>query len=88
MSSLKQDKPRPTVTDQSALPGISDPSLQTDNRVNYEDMDAQTNVACATHAYGVKDEDSLEMWAEITAYLKTDALPECCHDPAKQKSFI
>ena len=88
MSSLKQGKPRPTVTDQSALPGIPDPSLRTDNRVNYEDVDPQTDVTCATHAYGVKDEDSLEMWTEITAYLKTDALPERCRDPAKRKSFI
>ena len=88
MSALRQGAPQPTVTDQSTLPGIPDPSLRTDNRINYEDIDPQTDVTCATHAYGVKDEDSPEMWAEIIAYLQTDALPERCQDPIMRKSFI
>ena len=88
MSSLKQGALRPTVTDQSTLPGIPDPTSRTDNRVNYEDVDPMTDVTCATHAYGVKDDDSSEMWEEIIAYLKTDVLPERCQDPVKQKSFI
>ena len=88
MSALRQGAPQPMVTDQSTLPGIPDPSLQTDNMINYEDIDPWMDVTCATHAYGVKDEDSPEMWAEIIAYLKTDALPERCQDPVKQKSFI
>ena len=51
-------------------------------------MDPMTDVTCATHAYGVKDDDSSEMWEEIIAYLKTDVLPERCQDPVKRKSFI
>ena len=88
MSSLKQGALRPTVTDQSTLPGIPHPTSRTDNRVNYEDVDPMTDVTCATHAYGVKDDDSSEMWEEIIAYLKTDVLPERCQDPVKRKSFI
>lgn len=76
MSSLKQGALRPTVTDQSTLPGILDPMSRMDNRVNYEDVDPMTDMMCATHAYGVKDDDSSEMWEEIIAYLKTDVLPE------------
>jgi len=88
MSSLKQGAHRPTVIDQSVLPGIPEPSLRTDNRINYEDVDPLSNVTCATHAYGVKDEDSSKMWEEIIKYLKTDTLPEHCQDPIKRKSFI
>jgi len=85
---VKQGVLQPTVIDQSALPGIPDPSQRTDNRFNYEDMDPLTNVTCATHSYGMQDQDSTEMWKEIIVYLKTDALPECCQDSAIRKSFI
>ena len=88
MSSLKQGAPQLTLTDQSALPGIPDPMLQTDNRTNYEDMDPLTEVTCTTHAYGVQDKDFPQMWEEIIAYLKNDALPKCCEDIIKRKSFI
>ncbi|KIJ91057.1 hypothetical protein K443DRAFT_100522, partial [Laccaria amethystina LaAM-08-1] len=75
MSSLRPGAPRPTVTDESVLPGIPDPTLRTDNRINYEDVPPFTNVTCATHSYGVKDRDSPEMWTEIVNYLKTDVMP-------------
>jgi len=88
MSSLKKGASQPTMTDQSALPGIPDPSLCTDNRFNYEDVDPLENVTCTTHSYGVKDQDSPEMWMEIIAYLKTDTLPEHCKDLKLRKSFI
>ena len=45
-------------------------------------------VTCATHAHGIQDEDSPEMWNEIIAYLKNDTLPKRCEDPATRKSFI
>ena len=88
MSLLKQGVYQPTTIDHSALPGIPEPSLQTDNRINYKDIDPLTNVTCATHVYGVKDQDSRKTWEEIILYLKTDALPERCQDPIKRKSFI
>ena len=88
MLTLIQGAPQPTLTDQSALPGIPDPTLRTDNRMNYEDVDPLTEVTCATHAYGVQDEDSPQMWEEIIAYLKNDTLPKRCEDVVKRKLFI
>ena len=41
-----------------------------------------------THSYGVKDQDSPEMWSEIVVYIKTDALPAHCEDLTIRKSFI
>jgi len=38
MSTLKSGASQPTVTDQSALPGIPNASLRMDNRINYEDI--------------------------------------------------
>jgi hypothetical protein len=88
MSSLRPGAPRPTVTDESVLPGIPDPTLRTDNRINYEDVPPFTNVTCATHSYGVKDRDSPEMWTEIVNYLKTDVMPDRCENPDERKSFV
>ena len=88
MSTLKDGASQPTLTDQSGLPGIPDPSLRTDNRVNYEEIDPRMNVTCATHTYGVKDQDSPEMWEEIIAYLKAGTLPGRCQDSSLRKSFI
>jgi hypothetical protein len=88
MSTLKEGAPQPTLTDQSAILGNLDPSLRTDNRFNYGDVDPRTNVTCATHTYGVKDQDSPDMWNEIIAYLKAGTLPERCQDLSLQKSFI
>ena len=88
MSSLKEGAPHPSITDQSTLPGIPDPSQRTDNRFYYEDVDPLKDVTCATHSYGVQDQDSPEMWEEIVAYLKNDVLPARCEDPVKRKSFI
>ena len=80
MSSLKQGASQPSITDQSALPGILHPLLRTDNRVNYEDVPASTIVSCAVHSFGIKDKDMLEMWQEIITYLKADVMPSCCKD--------
>ena len=88
MSSLKQGALQPTLTDQSGLPGILDPSSQTNNRLNYEDVDPLICVTCATHAHGIQDKDSPEMWNKVIAYLKKDALPKRCEEPAIRKSFI
>jgi hypothetical protein len=88
MSTLKEGESQPTLTDQFAVAGTPDPLKRTDNRINYEDVDPRMYITCATHAYGVKDQDSAEMWREIIEYLKTDALPERCQDPALRKSFI
>jgi len=88
MSTLKEGESQPTLTDQFAVAGIPDPLKRTDNRINYEDVDPRMYVTCTTHAYRVKDQDSAEMWQEIIEYLKTDALPERCQDPALRKSFI
>jgi len=88
MSALKEGVSQPTLTDQSTLAGIPDPSRRTDNRFNYEDIDPQMCVTCATHVYGVKDQDSAKMWEEIIEYLKTDTLPIRCQDPTLRKSFI
>ena len=88
MSTLKSGAPRPTITDQSALSGIPDAALRTDNRINYENIPPHYEVTCATHSYGVKDRDSPEMWQEIIAYLKTDAMPDRCQDQIMHKSFI
>ena len=55
MSSLEPDVHPPTVTDQSSLPGIPNPSFRTDNRINYEDVLPLIDVTCATHSYSVKD---------------------------------
>jgi len=81
MSSLKQGASQPLTTDQLTLPGIPDPLLRMDNRVNYEDVPAM-------HTFGVKDKDSLEMWKEIITYLKTDIMPISCEDPVECKTFI
>ena len=88
MTSLRPGAPQPSVTDNSTLPGIPEPALRTDNRVNYEDVSPQTDVTCATHSFGVKDKDSPEMWQEITTYLKLDVLPTRCENPTEHKSFI
>ena len=88
MSSLKQGASQPSITDQSALPGIPHPSLRTDNRVNYEDVPASTIVSCAVHSFGIKDKDTPGMWQEIITYLKTDVMPSRCEDSAERKSFI
>jgi len=88
MSILKEGASQPTLTDQSTLAGIPNPFQRTDNRLNYEDVDPQMCVTCATHAYRVKDQDSAEMWEEIIVYLKADILPARCQDPAQRKSFI
>ena len=88
MSSLKSGAPQPTLTDLSALPGLPEATLRTDNRVNYEDVPPLTDVTCATHSFGVKDRDSPGMWQEIIDYLKTDKMPDRCQDQALRKSFI
>lgn len=88
MSTLKSGASQPTVTDQSALPGIPSAIPRMDNRINYEDVPPRYEVTCATHSFGVKDRDSPEMWQEIISYLKTDMMPECCHDPTERKSFV
>ena len=67
---------------------LLDPTLRTDNRVNYEDISPQIEVTCAVHVYGVKDKDSVEMWTKIILYLKDDIMPTRCEDPAERKSFI
>ena len=77
-----------TLTDQSALLGNPDPLLRTDNRVNYEEVDPRKDVTCATHTYGVKDQDSPDLWEEIIAYLKNGTLPDRCRDQSMRKSFI
>ena len=88
MSTLKSGASQPMVTDQSALPGIPSAMLRTDNRINYEDVPPRYEVTCAMHSFGVKDRDSPEMWQEIISYLKTDMMPERCHDPTERKSFV
>jgi len=88
MSSLKQGVSQPSITDKSTLPGILDPLLRTDNRVNYEDVPSSTIVTCAMHAFGIKDKDSPEMWQEIITYLKMDIMPSHCKDPMEHKTFI
>ena len=88
MSSLKQSASPPSITNNSTFLDLLDPTLRTDNRINYEDISPQIEVTCAVHAYGVKDKDSVEMWAEIISYLKDDIMPARCEDPAERKSFI
>jgi len=51
-------------------------------------VDPLIDITCTTHAYGIQDEDSPEMWDEIIAYLKNNTLPKHCEDPVKRKSFI
>jgi len=88
VSTLKSGVFPPTVTDQSALLGIPDAALRIDNQINYENIPPCYNVTCAMHSYGVKDQDSPEMWKGIITYLKTDAMPDCCQDQTERKSFI
>jgi len=88
MSSLRQGASQLSITDQSSLLGIPDPSVRTDNRVNYEDVPSSTAISCAVHAFGVKDNDSPEMWQEIITYLKTDMMPSRCEDPVECKTFV
>ena len=88
MSSLKQGASPPSITNNSTFLGLLDPTLRTDNRINYEDVSLQVEVTCAVHAYGVKDKDSVEMWAEIILYLKDDIMPARCENPTERKSFI
>ncbi|KIJ94198.1 hypothetical protein K443DRAFT_110846, partial [Laccaria amethystina LaAM-08-1] len=75
MSSLKQGASPPLITDNPTSLDLLDATLRTDNRINYEDVPSQIEVTCAVHAYGVKDKDSPEMWAEIILYLKDDIMP-------------
>ena len=42
MSTLKEGASPPSLTDQSALPGIPDPTLRMDNRMDYEDVSPLT----------------------------------------------
>jgi len=88
MSSLKEGVLQPTLTDQSGLPGVPNPMLHTDNRLNYEEVSPLINVTCAMHSFGIQDKDSLEMWQEIITYLKTDAMPMHCENSVLWKSFI
>ena len=88
MSILKEGASPPSLTDQSALPGILNPTLRMDNRMNYEDVPPLTDVTCAMHSFGVQDKDSPEMWQEIVAYLKTDVMPLHCENTREQKSFV
>ena len=88
MSSLKEGVSHPTLTDESGIPGIPDPSLHMDNRLHYEDVPPLTNVTCATHSFGIQDKDSPEMWQEIITYLKTDSMPMRCENAVKRKLFI
>ena len=88
MSTLKKGAPPPSLTDQSALPGIPNPTLRTDNRMNYEEVPPLTDVTCATHSFGVQDKDSPEMWREIVTYLKTDVMPARCENAGEWKSFV
>jgi len=88
MSLLKEGASQPSLTDQSALPGIPDPTLRTDNRNNYEEVPPFTDVTCAMHSFGVQDKDSPEMWQEIVMYLRTDVMPSRCEDAVERKSFI
>ena len=88
MSLLKEGASQPSLTDQSALPGIPDPTLRTDNRNNYEEVPPFTDVTCAMHSFGVQDKDSPEMWQEIVTYLRTDVMPSRCEDAVEWKSFI
>jgi hypothetical protein len=82
MTSLKPGAPQPSITDNSTLPGIPDPSLRTDNRVNYEDVPPLSDITCTTHSFGIKDKNSPE------TYLKSDILLKRCEDPTEHKSFI
>ena len=66
MSTLKDGASQPTLTDQSGLPGIPDPSLRTDNRVNYEEIDPRMNVTCATHT--VRDK-TVQMFCDVGVFL-------------------
>jgi len=88
MSSLKEGVSQPSLTDQSALPGIPDPMLWTDNRSKYEEVSHFTDVTCTTHSFGVQDKDSLEMWQEIVTYLKTDIMPSQCKNIIEWKLFV
>ena len=88
MSSLKEGVSQPSLTDLSALPGIPNPTLRTDNRNNYEEVPPFTDVTCAMHSFGVQDKDSPEMWQEIVTYLRTDVMPLRCEDTVEWKSFI
>jgi len=88
MSSLKEGASQPSLTDQSALSGIPDPMLRTDNRSKYEEVSHFTDVTCATHSFGVQDKDSPEMWHEIVTYLKMDVMPSRCENAIERKSFV
>jgi len=88
MSSLKQGVFLLSIIDNSTPLDLLDVELWTDNRINYENVLPQIEVTCAVHAYGVKDKDSPEMWAEIILYLKDNIMPAHCKDPTKRKSFI
>ena len=88
MTELNKGASQPSVIDQSALPGIPDPALRTDNRLKYEEVSPYSEVTCATHSFGVQDKDSPEMWQEIVTYLKMDIMPPRCEDATEWKSFI
>ena len=87
MTSLKEGAPPPSLSDLSTLPGIPEPSLQTDNRLNYEEVPPLTDVICATHSFGIQDKDSPEMWQEIITYLKTGGLISAPPIPVGFRSF-
>ena len=88
MSTLKEGASPPSLTDQSALPGIPDPTLRMDNRMDYEDVSPLTDVTCATHSFGVQDKDLPKMWQEIVTYLKMDVMPLRCENTGEWKSFV
>lgn len=88
LSDLKSGEQTPTQEWHNAADGIGHHEDRTDHRCGYEDVSIDTEVSCLTHAFGVKAEESPELWQEIFEYLTTDKLPSRCRDVALKKSFV
>ncbi|RDB28645.1 hypothetical protein Hypma_014867 [Hypsizygus marmoreus] len=89
LSGLKEGHPRPVQEQPEDLWGhLGDMDERLDNRKDYEHVPPDVHLTCLTHAFGLKDEDSPELWLEIYDYLSKDLLPARCTDLAERKKFI
>ena len=61
---------------------------QYETRCEYEDVDPKGFIACISHAYGLKDYESPELWKEIATYLKDGILPKRCDNLKVRKQFL
>ena len=71
---------------------INNEEASTEDQSQYPQLDPRQYqrefVACIGHKFGMKDEESDELWEEIIWYLKDGTLPGRCSSPRETKKFV